>query len=72
MDSTHFRFFDFETAKELVTNAGLQLSSAEGFGKFPLPFIRKLLPGFAASIDRKACQVYPGLFSFQYVLVAKL
>ncbi len=71
MDSTHFKFFDFKTSQQLLKDARLELVSANGFGAFPLPGIRKLFPGLASKIDSLSCQLFPGLFSFQFVLVGK-
>lgn len=71
MDDTHFRFFDFSTAKELVSSAGLEIIAANGYGAFPLPFFRRILPRFSKTIDKFACRLWPGLFSFQYVITGR-
>jgi SAM-dependent methyltransferase len=70
MDSTHLRFFDFDTAKALAENAGLTIENANGYGAFPLPVFRILLPALAKKVDHFACRLWPRLFSFQYVIVA--
>ena len=44
MDRTHFRFFDWQTAHDLLTQSGYQILRSEADGSFPLPVIRKTLP----------------------------
>lgn len=68
MDRTHFRFFDWETARELLECSNYQVIESEADGAFPLPVVRKLLPNSVSSwIDKKALKRYPGLFGFQFV-----
>jgi SAM-dependent methyltransferase len=71
MDITHFRFFDWLTAQEMIQNSGLEIISKEASGNFPLPFVRKLMPSFSRFIDRFSLKHWPGLFAFQFVFVAK-
>jgi len=71
MDITHFKFFDWLTAQEMITNSGFKIISKEASGNFPLPFIRKLLPSFSRFIDRVSLKTWPGLFAFQFVFVAE-
>jgi SAM-dependent methyltransferase len=71
MDQTHFRFFDWQTAQDLLTQSGYQILEAKADGSFPLPVIRKILPIIVSSqIDRSALSAYPGLFGFQFVFFA--
>ena len=67
MDRTHFRFFDWHTAQSLVVNAGYRLISANGDGVFPLA---KFLPLLGTFVSRTATRLAPGLFSWQFVIVA--
>ena len=68
MDKTHFRFYDWETAHELLEESGYQVVEAEADGNFPLPGVRKLLgQKIVAYIDKKAVNKFPGLFGFQFV-----
>jgi ubiquinone/menaquinone biosynthesis C-methylase UbiE len=71
MDVTHFRFFDWESAQTMITNAGLKIASKESLGSFPLPFIRKVVPSICKKIDQLSTAKWPGLFGFQFVFVAK-
>ena len=71
MDRTHFRFFDWDTAFDLVQNSGFRVISREADGYFPLPGIRKLIKPFALTIDRAATRVMPGLLGTQFIIVAQ-
>jgi SAM-dependent methyltransferase len=71
MDKTHFRFFDWQTAQDLLIQSGYQILSAEADGSFPLPAIRKILPlSVSSQIDRIATTTCPGVFGFQFVFLA--
>jgi len=72
MDKTHFRFFDWETAHELLEQGGYQVVEAEADGNFPLPVLRKVCPAkFVDYIDKIALNKFPGLFGFQFVFSCK-
>ncbi len=71
MDITHFRFFDWQTAQEMIENSGLKIVSKKVSGNFPLPLVRKLAPSFGKFADRVSLRRWPGLFAFQFVFVAK-
>jgi SAM-dependent methyltransferase len=71
MDRTHFRFFDWDTALDLVQSSGFKVISREADGYFPLPGIRKLIKPFALTIDRAATRVMPGLLGTQFIIVAQ-
>ena len=71
MDRTHFRFFDWETALALVTDAGYTILSRSADGYFPLPVMRKMMPPVATQLDKLATQVLPGLFGCQFIIVAQ-
>ncbi|MBD2093919.1 class I SAM-dependent methyltransferase [Trichocoleus sp. FACHB-591] len=73
MDKTHFRFFDWETAQELIEQSGYQVTEAKADGNFPLPFIRKFLAHSVSSLfDRTAVRIFPGLFGFQFIFCCRL
>lgn len=73
LDSTHFRFFDWHSSQKLIQQSGFQIVHSESIGNFPLPLIRKLLPGrIQNGFDRLACKWFPGLFGFQFVFSCKL
>jgi SAM-dependent methyltransferase len=72
MDRTHFRFFDWETAHELLEESGYTIIDETADGNFPLPGIRKILsPAISLSIDYKAVKQFPGFWGFQFVFTCR-
>ncbi|MDX6692480.1 MAG: hypothetical protein QOF02_83 [Blastocatellia bacterium] len=69
MDRTHLRFFDFKTARQLLTAAGLKVVVHYGVGKVPLRPIRKMFPALAGKLDSIGARLWPGLFAFHILLV---
>lgn len=71
MDSTHVRFYDWDTARALVSNSGFELRDAVSEGNFPLPLVRRVLPQkLASGVDRMFTRAFPGLFGAQFLMVA--
>lgn len=68
MDRTHFRFFDWSAARALVAGAGFREVSASADGGFPLA---RFLPGVGRWFNRAAVWAAPGLFGWQFVIVAE-
>jgi len=68
MDETHFRFFDYQSAIGLVQEAGYSKIEACGQGVFPMS---KYLPWVGSLLNNAAVSVFPGLFSTQFLIVAK-
>lgn len=72
LDRTHFRFFDMRSSEELLTEAGYKILKKRWDGPLPLTQpLRKLLGPVASRMDRIMCRLFPGLFAFQFVYVAK-
>jgi 2-polyprenyl-3-methyl-5-hydroxy-6-metoxy-1,4-benzoquinol methylase len=71
MDRTHFRFFDYQSAAQLLRDSGYQITKQLTDGHVPLKPIRKLLGPVADGIDRFAGARAPGLFASQFVFVAR-
>lgn len=68
MDRTHYRFFDWTTARELLTAGGFAIVEAQADGGFPLSrFLRQAGKG----LDRAALKAAPGLFGFQFIFVCR-
>lgn len=65
MDRTHLRWFDWHTARELLTAAGFAVEHAAADGGFPLS---RFLGPAAGPLDRLAVRAAPGLFGWQFVL----
>lgn len=68
MDSTHYRFYDWTTARALLAGSGFAVVESEACGGFPLS---RLLPVVGRPLDRAAARLAPGLFGFQFVFVAR-
>jgi hypothetical protein len=71
MDKTHFRFFDWETAFELIESSGFQVLKRYADGYLPLPGIRKLVPSIVPPLDQFASTKMPGLCGLQFIFVAQ-
>jgi SAM-dependent methyltransferase len=69
MDRTHYRFFDWYTARSLVREAGLRLVEARAEGGFPGS---RFLGAAGGLLDRAALARFPGTFGAQFVLTATL
>jgi 2-polyprenyl-3-methyl-5-hydroxy-6-metoxy-1,4-benzoquinol methylase len=72
MDHTHLRFFDFHSARQLVETAGLEIIRHFGAGFFPMGPLREWTPTFSQQVDAWASRIWPGLFAFHLVVVARL
>jgi SAM-dependent methyltransferase len=72
MDSTHFRFFDYQTGPQLLKTAGFKVVEFSGQGSFPQPLFRNLAPKVARIVDSAACRLLPGLFGHQFIIVGKV
>ncbi|MHA3772791.1 class I SAM-dependent methyltransferase [Verrucomicrobiota bacterium sgz303538] len=72
MDSTHLRFFDWTTARELPSKAGYEVVRVASEGCFPLGRLRRWLPkALSGAIDRSAVRWLPGLLASQFVIVGR-
>ena len=69
MDRTHCKFFDWQTAAELVTQAGFELAGRSAHGAWPGSHLLGLLK---APLDRLAESTFPGLFGWQFVMVSRV
>lgn len=70
-DHGHIHFFDWNTSRQLIEEAGYEILSRCADGNFPLPFIRNLIPVFAQKIDRIALKLRPGVFGIQSIITAR-
>jgi SAM-dependent methyltransferase len=65
MDRTHYRFYDWQTAQQLLRRAGYRLLTTDADGGFPLS---RLLWGPARDALNRVClKACPGLFGWQFV-----
>ncbi len=72
MDRTHFRFFDWSTARELISSNGYSIVSAVADGGFPQGGLVRRLNPFAEIFDKVALQLAPGIFGWQFVIVSRV
>lgn len=68
MDSTHFRFYDWNSPSQLVSNAGYKILSRQSDGIFPLT---RLLGPLRQVVDNAALTMFPGMFGNQFIIIAK-
>jgi SAM-dependent methyltransferase len=71
MDRTHLRFFDFQSARGLLEEAGLHVTTQFGVGPVPSGPLRRMAPGLARRLDRWGARRWPGLFAFHMLLVGQ-
>jgi len=69
MDSTHLRFYDWQTAQSLVTGVALRIVDSESDGGFPGS---RFLGPLGRALDRIGLRLMPGLFGTQFVFVCQL
>jgi 2-polyprenyl-3-methyl-5-hydroxy-6-metoxy-1,4-benzoquinol methylase len=66
MDRTHLRFFDWQSAADLVEQAGFQIGHRFATGHFPgSKWLGRRLGG---GLNSTAAKNFPGLFGHQFVL----
>lgn len=68
MDRTHYRFYDWRTARALLADCGYAETSGEADGGFPLS---RFVPLLGRALDRAALRLGPGLFGVQFVMVSR-
>lgn len=68
MDRTHYRFYDWKTARDLLVDSGYTISERKACGTFPLS---RFLFGFGRILDSIALRVLPGLFGYQFLFVCR-
>ena len=72
MDASHFRWFTYASSRRLLESTGFEVLSHSGEGSFPLPFVRRLVGRKgAAAVDARATRLFPGLFGYQLLLLAR-
>ncbi|WP_269540751.1 class I SAM-dependent methyltransferase [Cerasicoccus fimbriatus] len=72
MDNTHFKWYTFKSAQDLLRSHGFTIVEAFAEGNAPIGPLRKLMPsGLASAIDRAATKAFPGMFGWQMIFVAK-
>ena len=73
LDRTHFRFFDLPSSVELLESSGYEILKRRYDGRFPfIKPIRGMIGGWEMGIDRFTSELFPGLFAFQFLYLAKV
>jgi len=73
LDRTHLRFFDLHSSEELLELSGYEILKKKYDGPFPLSrLFRRFLGPLASKLDSLLCKLAPGLFSFQFVYLARV
>ncbi len=70
-DETHFRWYTFASGKEMLEAQGFEVLQAYASGYCPLGLIRRIAPKLAGKFDSWVCRVWPGLFGWQFLYVAR-
>jgi SAM-dependent methyltransferase len=65
MDRTHYRFYDWEGAKELLEKSGFGIDLCYADGALPLS--RLLWHKAASRLNKVALKQFPGLFGWQFI-----
>ena len=68
MDRTHYRFYDWRTARALLADCGYAEATREAVGGFPLS---RFVPLLGRTLDRAALRLGPGLFGVQFIMVSR-
>jgi 2-polyprenyl-3-methyl-5-hydroxy-6-metoxy-1,4-benzoquinol methylase len=71
MDATHYRWYTFCSAQELLKSYGYTIDRAKGDGSVPIP-LRSALPGcITRALDEAGTRLVPGLFAYQMLFCAR-
>jgi len=72
MDNTHFRWYTFTSAEQMLNDNSFEIVTAFAEGSLPLWPVRRIAPKhWLRPLDKAACRIFPGLFGGQLVYSAK-
>jgi SAM-dependent methyltransferase len=71
MDRTHLRFFDFDSARAMMEEAGVAVYQHFGVGFVPSGPLRRLSVDLARRLDVAGTRRWPGLFAFHIIMVGR-
>ncbi|MFM5889673.1 MAG: hypothetical protein ACKOQS_15530, partial [Dolichospermum sp.] len=63
MDKTHFRFYDWETAYQLLIQTNWIVTQRIADVHFPLPLIRRFVRPLEPKLNQFVSHKFPGLFA---------
>lgn len=72
LDRTHYRFFTFESATQLLRESGFEVTERWGDGAFPMGPLRRPAGRVGKALDSVAIRKFPGLFGWQLLYRARL
>jgi len=73
LDRTHYRFYDRTSSRQLLEQAGYEVLRSARWGNFlNIEKIRKVIGPVAPAVDNVLTNLAPGLFSFQFVYLARM
>ena len=68
MDRTHLRFYDWKSARTLLSGPEWEIARSYAVGHAPGVW---RVPRLGALLDRLVCRLRPGLFGDQFIIVAR-
>jgi len=71
MDNTHFRWYTYETSRDLFRKNGYDVIERYVTGYLPMGPVRRILPVICSKLDHVLCRAWPGLFGLQLILRCK-
>jgi len=71
MDSTHLRFYTYETGAELLVANGYEILKRQAGGFFPQRPLRRVFPRLTRALDDLAAGTFPGVFGWQLLYLAR-
>ncbi|MGO9176081.1 MAG: class I SAM-dependent methyltransferase [Desulfobaccales bacterium] len=73
MDNTHLHFYTFESGVDLLSSVGYKILVAQAEGGFPFWKLKIIFPlKFINKVNRFSCKIFPGLFGYQSLYIAKI
>ena len=71
LDSTHVRFYTYESGRRLLERNGYNVYRDQVEGTFPLWKLRGLFPdSFVRRLNQRAGKAFPGLFGYESIYLA--
>ncbi len=71
LDITHLRFFDLESARDLLESAGFSITGERHIGWVPAGPLRRAIPVALSRLDKVMTRKFPGLFAQQFLFEAR-
>jgi SAM-dependent methyltransferase len=73
LDRTHYRFFDSQSSRELLEQAGYEIDRTAYDGAlFNIGPVRRRINRVGSAVDHFLCRLAPGLLAMQFVYLARI